>query len=106
MLQFSIRDRDADDRSLRRLLKAYVVYQRMAAAKKITLELLAFVGVPVWVGAMWPTLLPLEVVDSALAVWISLLVFAASATVEEWLWHGKVARYRDEHQTNKTKASG
>jgi membrane protein implicated in regulation of membrane protease activity len=107
MLQFTInRDRDPDSASLHRLLEAHVVYERMAAAKKFCLDLLAFVGVVVWLGAMWPALLPQRVLDSALAVWVSLLFFAVLATVEEWLWRRKVARYRDEHQAKQKEGAG
>jgi membrane protein implicated in regulation of membrane protease activity len=107
MLQFTIgRDRDPNRASLRSLLEAHAVYERMAAAKKIFFDLLAFVGVVVWVGAMWPALLPLRVLDSALALWVGFLFFAILTTVEEWLWYRKVARYRDEQQAKQKEYSG
>ena len=99
MLQFTIdNDRDSHSVSLRTMLEAHVIYERMSAAKKFSLHLLAIVGVVVWVGAEWPSLLPARLLDSALALWVGLLFFAVLATLEEWLWHRKVARYRDKHQ--------
>jgi membrane protein implicated in regulation of membrane protease activity len=70
----------------------------MSAAKSWFLHLLAVVSVAVWVGAMWPAVLPLPVLDSALALWLALLFFAILASIEEWLWRRKVARYRSDHQ--------
>jgi hypothetical protein len=100
MLQFTLkRDRDPNDASLRRLLEAHVVYERMSGAKKFSLHLLAIVGAVLWVGAMWPALLPPQVLYSALMLWLGLLFFAILASIEEWLWHRKVARYRSDQQT-------
>jgi len=104
MLKFTVqRPFDPNNASLRRLLEAHVVYERMTAAKKFGLHLLAVVGVIVWLGAEWPQLLPGRVLDSALAVWAALLFFCVLATVEEWLWHRKVSRYIDEQQTQRRK---
>ena len=98
MLQFTVhKDLDPDSASLRRLLEAHLTYARMSAAKTFVLHLLAVVSVAVWVGAMWPTMLPPGVLDSALALWVALLFSAILASIEEWLWHRKVARYRGEH---------
>ncbi|HEY3303783.1 MAG TPA: hypothetical protein VGL70_09665 [Candidatus Binatia bacterium] len=98
MLQFTVnRDLDPDSASLRRLLEAHFTYARMSAAKSFILHLLAIVSGAVWVGAMWPGVLPLQVLDSALALWAALLLFAILTSIEEWLWHRKVARYRSEH---------
>ena len=99
------KNRDPRDGSLRRLLEAHVVYEQMSAAKKVFLHLLAIVGLLVWVGAMWPSLFSSQLLDSVLAVWISLLFFAVVATVEEWLWQRKVARYR-EQQSKENEPAG
>ncbi|HEY2922459.1 MAG TPA: hypothetical protein VGK77_26050 [Candidatus Binatia bacterium] len=107
MLQFNInRDRDPHGASLRRLLEAHVTYERMSAAKKFCLHLLAVVGVVVWLGAMWPALLPPRLLESAFALWGAVLFFAVLAGVEEWLWHRKVARYRSEHQAKQEEDTG
>lgn len=107
MLRFTLhRDYDSHNGAIRRLLEAHAKYERMSAAKKFSLYLLAIVGLVVWVGAMWPTLFPPQLLDSVLAVWISLLFFAILATVEEWLWHRKVARYRDEREAKPEQATG
>ena len=107
MLQFTInRDRDPNSASLRRLLEAHVIYEQMVAANKFSLHLLAIVGVVIWVGAEWPAFLSPQLLDSALAIWVGLLFFAMLATVEEWLWHRKVARYRDEHQARQKEGAG
>jgi hypothetical protein len=107
MLQFTInRDLDPDGASLRRLLEAHVIYERMSGAKKFSLHLLAIVGVVVWVGAMWPALLPSQVLEPALALWGVLLFLAILASVEEWLWHRKVERYRREHQAGQKEGAG
>jgi len=99
MLQFTInRDLDPDGASLRRLLKAHLRYERMSKAKSLCLHLLAIVSVVVWVGAMWPSLLPAQVQVLTLALWGALLFFTIWASVEEWSWHRRVARYRSEHQ--------
>ncbi|HKA35112.1 MAG TPA: hypothetical protein VKH64_18000 [Candidatus Binatia bacterium] len=105
MLKFTIQHPfDPNNASLRRLLEAHVVYERMTAAKKFGLHLLAAVGAIVWLGAEWPQFLPARVLDSALAVWAALLFFCVLATVEEWVWHRKVSRYIDEQQTKQRKA--
>ena len=99
MLQFTVhKDLDPDSASIRRLLEAHLTYARMSAAKTFVLHLLAVVSVAVWVGAMWPAMLPPGVLDSALALWVALLCFAILASIEEWLWHRKVARYQSERR--------
>jgi hypothetical protein len=107
MLQFTVnRELGSDEPSVRRLLEAHAVYARMSAAKRFSLHLLALVGVVVWIGAMWPALLPGNLLESALAVWGGLLFIAVLASVEEWVWHRKVARYRTEHQSNQKEGAG
>jgi hypothetical protein len=99
MLQFTVDPaREPDGASLRRLLEAHVVCERMASAKRASLHLLAVVGIVVWLGAAWPSLISAQLLDAALALWALLLFLAILATVEEWLWQRKVARYRAEQQ--------
>ncbi|MGH7765875.1 MAG: hypothetical protein ACREQP_00345 [Candidatus Binatia bacterium] len=99
MLQFTInKDRDPNEASLRRLLKAHIIYERMSSAKSFSLHLLAVVSAVVWLGEIWPSLLSSHALSIALALWGVLLVFAICAGVEEWAWHRRVARYRSEHQ--------
>jgi polyferredoxin len=103
MLQFTVhQELDPDSGSLRRLLEAHLTYARMSAAKSLFLHLLAVVSVAVWFGAMWPGVLPLRVLDSALALWVSLLFFAMLTSIEEWLWRRKVTRYRSERHPKQT----
>jgi len=107
MLQFTIhKELDPDRASVRRLLEAHLTYVRMSAAKSWFLHLLAVVSVAVWVGAMWPAVLSLPVLDSALALWVALLFFAILASIEEWLWHRKGARYRDERRAQQKEDAG
>jgi putative copper export protein len=107
MLQFTIdNELDPKSASVRRLLEAHLVYQRMSAAKRFSLHLLALVGVVVWIGAMWPTLLPTNLLEYALALWGGLLLIAVLASFEEWLWQRKVARYRSEHQARQQENAG
>lgn len=107
MLQFTIdSELDPKSASVRRLLEAHLVYQRMSAAKTFSLHLLAIVGVVVWLGEMWPFLLPSEVRVVALTLWGVLLVFTICASVEERAWHRKVARYRSEHQARQQEGAG
>lgn len=107
MLHFTInRDLNPNGASLRKLLKAHVIYERMTAAKKFSLYLLAIVGVVLWVGTMWPAFLPPRALDFALALWGGLLFLAILASVEEWLWHRRVARYRSEHQARQKEDVG
>lgn len=102
MLRFVIDpESEPDHASLRRLLEAHVVYERMASAKRVSLHLLAIVSVVLWLGAMWPHLLPPRLLDSALAIWAGLLLIAVLAAIEERLWDRKVARYRDEQSQRK-----
>jgi hypothetical protein len=101
MLQFTMnRDLRANEASVRRLLEAHVVFERMSAAKRFSLHLLVLVGVVIWIGAMWPALLPGNLLETALAVWGGLLFIAVLASVEEWVWHRRVVRYRSEHQAH------
>jgi hypothetical protein len=107
MLQFTIdNELDPKSASVHRLLEAHLVYQRMSAAKTFSLHLLAIVGVVVWLGEMWPVLLPSEVRVFALTLWAVLLVFTICASLEEWAWHRKVARYRSEHQARQQEGAG
>lgn len=100
MLQFTVHnDLDPDGASVRRLLEAHLTYARMSAAKSFALHWLAVVSVALWVGAMWPGALSLQLLDSALALWVALLLFVVLTSVEEWLWHRKVAHYRSAHQS-------
>jgi membrane protein implicated in regulation of membrane protease activity len=106
MLQFTVHsDLDPDRASVRRLLEAHLTYARMSAAKTFLLHLLAVVSMAVWVGAMWPAVLPPGVLEAALALWVALLFFAVLASVEEWLWHRRVARYQSERQAKQKPAS-
>ena len=105
MLQFTIdSELDPNGAAVRRLLEAHATYQRMSAAKRFSLHLLALVGVVVWIGAMWPALLPTKLLEYALALWGGLLLIAVLASLEEWLWQRKVARYRAERQENQKSA--
>jgi hypothetical protein len=105
MLQFTLnRELDVDDTSVRRLLEAHLLYIRMGAAKRFSLHLLALVGVVVWIGAMWPALLPAKLMEYALALWGGLLFIAVLTSVEEWIWQRKVARYRIERQAHQNSA--
>lgn len=107
MLQFTVnRGRDPNDVALRRLLEAHVIYARMNAAKSFSLHLLAVVSAVVWFGEVWPSLLSSQVRAVALALWGVLLLFTICASVEEWVWHRKVARYRSEHQAKRKESAG
>jgi Na+/H+ antiporter NhaD/arsenite permease-like protein len=107
MLQFTLNsERDPYDASLRKLLEAHVKYERMSAARSFSLHLLAIVSAVVWLGVVWPSLLPSQVRAVALALWAVLLLFAVCAGAEEWAWHRKVARYRSEHQAKQQEGAG
>jgi len=98
-VQFTIhRDTISDRSSLRPLLEAHFKYERMSAAKSRYLHLLAIVGVWVWLGAMWPSLLPVQVEEFVLVAWGVLLLLAVWASVETWAWHRKMTRYLSEHE--------
>ena len=98
-MQFTInRDLDPDRSSLRPLLEAHCKYERMSAAKSRYLHLLAIVGVWVWLGTVWPSLLPAQVEEFVLVVWGVLLLIAAWVSVETWAWHRRMTRYLIEHQ--------
>lgn len=106
MLRFTINSgRDPDGASLRKLLEAHLIYERMGAAKLFSLHLLAIVGVVIWLGEMWPSLLPSQVRVAALALWGCLLLIAVCAGVEEWAWHRRVERYRREHQAKQNEGA-
>ena len=98
-MQFTIHSDIISDRSsLRPLLEAHLKYERMSAAKSRYLHLLAIVGVWVWLGAMWPSLLPVQVEEFVLVLWGVLLLIAVWASVETWAWHRKMTRYLSEHE--------
>jgi membrane protein implicated in regulation of membrane protease activity len=50
--------------------------------------------VALWIGAMWPAILPPVVLDDALGIWLALLLFAVLASAEEWIWRRRVAQYQ------------
>jgi hypothetical protein len=107
MLHFTIDSNlDPQSASIRKLLEAHAAYARMSAAKRLSLHLLAIVGAVVWIAALWPALLPAQLRSVALALWGVLLIFMIAASVEEWIWHRKVARYRDEHQGKQKPCAG
>jgi hypothetical protein len=98
-VQFTInRDLDPDGASLRPLLEAHFRYERLHAAKSRYLHLLAIVGFWVWLGAIWPSLLPAPVENFVLMLWGVLLLIAAWASVEAWAWHRKMTHYLSQHQ--------
>jgi hypothetical protein len=106
MPHFSLDDAGEGDRAVRRLLEAHRRYARMSGAKTFALHLLAVVSVALWIGAMWPAVLPAAVLDDALALWIALVGFAVFATAEEWLWRRRVAQFQLGRQTRRSAAVG
>jgi polyferredoxin len=104
MPHFTFDDAGEADRAVRRLLEAHRRYARMSGAKTFALHLLAVVSVALWVGAMWPAVLPAPVLDDALALWIALLCFAVLARFEEWLWRRRVAQYQLDRQSRRSPA--
>ena len=97
MRHFTVHEADAGD-AVRRLLEAHRRYARMSGAKTFALHLLALVSLALWIGAMWPAVLPVPLLDDALAVWIAVLCFAVLASIEEWLWRRRVAQYQFDRQ--------
>ena len=99
-MQFTV-DKELDPKgsSLRSLLDAHVRYERVSAAKKLYLHLLAAVGALVWLGAIWPSLLSVEVEDFALALWGGIFLLILWASFDEWAWHRRVKNYRKEQQS-------
>ncbi|HEY6197748.1 MAG TPA: hypothetical protein VI231_03995 [Candidatus Binatia bacterium] len=94
---FTVHEPEADQ-AVRRLLEAHRRYARMSGAKTFALHLLALVSLALWIGAMWPAVVPMPVLDDALAVWIAVLCFAVLTSIEEWLWRRRVARYQFDRQ--------
>lgn len=98
-MQFTVnKELDPDGTSLHMLLEAHFRCERMTAARSFCFHLLAVVGVAVWLGAIWPSLLPPEVRVFALVLWGGLLFVAIWAIVGEWLWRWRLTRRLDEHQ--------
>src|SRR5215470_9728008 len=98
MPHFTLREGDSDQ-AMRRLLEAHQRYARMSGAKTFALHLLAVVSVALWIGAMWPAILPPAVLDDALGIWVALLLFAVLVSAEEWIWRRRVAQYRRERKS-------
>ena len=92
------RDLDPDGSSLRPLLEAHVRYERINATRSRYLQLLAIVGFWVWLGAIWPSVLPPLVEDFVLVLWGGLLLVAAWVSVEAWAWRRKMTHYLRENQ--------
>ena len=98
-MQFTInRELDPDGSSLRPLLEAHDKYERVSAAKSRYLHLLAIVGVLVWLEAIWPSLLPVQLEEFVLMIWGALLLLAVWASIATWTWHRKMTHYLSEHQ--------
>lgn len=95
---FSLQQDDGES-AVRRLLEAHQRYARMSGAKTFALHLLAVVSVALWIGAMWPAILPTVVLDDALGIWLALLLFAVLASAEEWIWRRRVAQYQRERKS-------
>ena len=91
-------DLDPDGSSLRPLLEAHFKYERMSAAKSRYLHWLAIVGFWVWLGAIWPSVLPPPVEEIVLVLWGILLLIGAWVSVETWAWHRKMTRHLSEHR--------
>ncbi|GEM_PF-3454703 len=97
MPNFAVYETDTED-AVRRLLEAHRRYARMSGAKNFALHLLALVSLTLWIGAMWPAVFPVAVLDDALAIWIAVLGFAVLTGIEEWLWRRCVAQYQFDRQ--------
>jgi hypothetical protein len=105
MLQFTIDPHaSSDSAAVRKMLEAHVVRERMASAKNAALNVMAALSVVVWLGAKWPGLLPMRLLDAALAAWAAFLFFSILAALEEWFWYKKTERYQHEQQANLWKA--
>jgi hypothetical protein len=102
MLRFTLPQETDVDSAVRRVLEAHQRYARLSAAKTFVLHLLVIVSLALWVGAMWPALLPAAVLRDALSIWLALLFFAILAGFEEWLWHRRIARYQRERSSRQT----
>jgi hypothetical protein len=100
------RDLDPDGSKLRVLIEAHCTYERMSAARSLSVHLLAMASVIVWLGAGWPSLLPAQVRALALALWGGLFFVAISVGVQEWTWHRRLARYLNEYQATQRGDTG
>jgi len=99
MLQFTTSKGLERDRSkLRALLEAHYAYDRMSAARSVSVHLLALVSVFVWLAACWPSLFSAQAQAFAVELWGVFLFIALLAGTEEWRWHCRRARYLAEYQ--------
>jgi hypothetical protein len=97
MLQFTI-SKDADRAKFRALFEAHYTYERMSGTRSFCVHLLALVGVFVWLGVCWPSLLPAQAHVFAAECWGVLLFITILASAEEWRWYRRRARYLTDYQ--------
>jgi len=85
-------ERDPDGSILRAALDAHLEAERLHAVRLLLLHALALVGLPVWLGAAWPALLPATGRRLALVAWVSLLVAVVATVISEARWLRRLAR--------------
>jgi len=89
---------DPDGSNLRTLLEVQFTYERMRTGRSFCVHLLAILGVPVWLEAIWPSLLPAEMRLFSLVLWAGILFIAMWLAVEEYLSHRTLIHRRSENQ--------
>src|SRR5207247_10271130 len=88
MLQFTVSQGPERDRSkFRALLEAHYAYERMSAARSVSVHLLALVSVFVWLGACWPLLFSAQAQAFVVEIWGVLIFISILAGLEEWRWY-------------------
>jgi hypothetical protein len=100
MLEFNV-NKDESEKSLRPLLEAHISYEHMSSRRSFCVHALALVSVFVWLGACWPSLLPVPVQEFVHEFWGILLFISIVTGVEEWKWYRRLMHSVAKHPGTK-----
>jgi hypothetical protein len=93
-LGFTIdKTRDPDVETLRSVLAAQFVHERMRATRSWFIHLLAVAGVIIWLETIWPDLVPADIRVFTLAVFGGILFLSIRAAIEEVVSRRRLKRY-------------
>lgn len=84
-------DPEASGRRFDAFLETHRTYERMTAARRLWVHVLAIAGGGLFIDAWWPTLWSASVRDATVALWAVSVVGAVAAGCAEWKWYRREA---------------
>ncbi len=84
------RANDPDGSKLRAALEAHFEVERLHALRVFLLYLMCVSGVPVWIAAGWPALLPAGLRNLSLLAWAACATGSVMCTISELRWRRRL----------------